>query len=979
MPRCFALALFLWLIPLVWAQTPSPESAEQVFERARKVYGEEGAKPALPLFEQALELYRKAGDRRGEAIVTGLIGNCHKRLGDYSRALELLNRALAMKQELGDRPEEGRTLNNLGLLFYDMGRYPEGIAATTRAISMARELKDRRLEGAALNNLSLIYDEMGNYKKSLEGYRAALALHREASYGPGESDALGNLGGTHLLLGQFKEAMHFYRQAQAISERLNLKSSLSKDLGNLGHCLLGLGQVEEAIASYDRALTLAREAGEKQIEADWLKGKGAALVQMGKYEAALQLFDQSVQAYGQSGAQREMAEASHERGNLYVLLGDATSAAREFARAIEISRKINHPRGVTFSLIALGSLEVRRKRFEEAGALYRDALGRAQEVGDLLHRASVLINLANVYRLQGRLDESREQARKGLETATSIESRLLQAEAHFALAETARDARQPDSAIKGYAAATELLHPLGEPELAWRVAFGRGRAFESLGQAEEALAAYQAATVTIESVRGQLSDERFRSAYLEDKYQVYVALIQILLKLGRPDEAFRYSEKLRARSYLELITRKQLPLRNETQRQAETALRERLRTLQNQVTQENRKSPSEQRRGLLETFSEELAAAERDYQNLLDELFNGEPGYAEVRALAVPSSSEVQRALPPGVALAEYVVSEDGIAIFLINSRELRATTVPIRWADLRSRVELLRDLVSRESRNDWRLPAENLRRLLIEPLEKEGWLAGVKRLYIVPHGILHYVPFAVLARKENGGHQLLLEQFEIAYLPAAATLTHRRANDTATGSLLALAPQRSQLKFAQQEVAALGQVFPKERLLLTGLRATESAFKEKSGEYRFLHLATHGYFNKMNPLLSGLELEADARNDGRLEVHEILALRLRAELVTLSACETALGSGYFSEIPSGDDLVGLTRAVLFAGSPSVLATLWEVNDRSTLSLMRDFYGRLKNGGKALSLAHAQREMRRRGGRYAHPFFWAPFVMVGEM
>jgi len=144
------------------------------------------------------------------------------------------------------------------------------------------------------------------------------------------------------------------------------------------------------------------------------------------------------------------------------------------------------------------------------------------------------------------------------------------------------------------------------------------------------------------------------------------------------------------------------------------------------------------------------------------------------------------------------------------------------------------------------------------------------------------------------------------------------------------------------------------------------------------VHLATHGYFNKLNPLFSGVELEAGSGEDGRLEVHEILGLQMSADLVTLSACQTALGSGYFSEAPPGDDLVGLTRAFLFAGSPSVLATLWEVDDRSTLELMRAFYGGLRGANKAAALAGAQRKLRNGNGRYRHPYYWAPFVLVGR-
>jgi len=148
-----------------------------------------------------------------------------------------------------------------------------------------------------------------------------------------------------------------------------------------------------------------------------------------------------------------------------------------------------------------------------------------------------------------------------------------------------------------------------------------------------------------------------------------------------------------------------------------------------------------------------------------------------------------------------------------------------------------------------------------------------------------------------------------------------------------------------------------------------------------YFRLATHGYFNKKNPLLSGLELEADDSDDGLLEVHEILGLALNAQLVTLSACQTGLGSGYFNEIPAGDEFVGLTRAFLLAGSHSVLASLWAVDDRSTVDLMKSFYYRLNTSGSEISqaaaLTLAQRELRA-SKEYGHPFYWAPFVLVGQ-
>jgi CHAT domain-containing protein len=544
---------------------------------------------------------------------------------------------------------------------------------------------------------------------------------------------------------------------------------------------------------------------------------------------------------------------------------------------------------------------------------------------------------------------------------------MLEAQAQYALGQVRGTKGEIDVALRHYASGAEILEPLGDPELSWRLAHAEAQALESLGRQEEAVAAYRRAVTVIEEVRNQLRQERFRAGYIDDKYQVYVDLVRLLLEMGRVEDAFVFSEKLRARSYLDLLNRGQPPVKSTAQRRQEQELRGRIRQLQRAIQHEGSRSPPEQRQEALTLFSKELAEAERSYQNLLDDLRTTEPAYAAVRSLR------------PGTALIEYVIAEQAVAAFVLTPEKLRATTIPIRRLDLQAKVELLRDLVARKEGDRWRRSAGSLTAALITPVEEAGWLEGIDKLYLVPHGILHYLPFAALPRVSGDTQRLLVEDYVLAYLPSAADLVHQQQKHGSQATLLALAPRRSRLEHAPQEVRRISRFFPQSHLLLEGPRATETSFKTESGSFDVLHLATHGYFNKLNPLLSGLELESGGREDGRLEVHEILGLRLVADLITLSACETALGSGYFAEVPAGDDFVGLTRAFLFAGGASVLASLWEVNDRSTLELMEIFYGHLRDGDKATALAAAQRQMLQSGGRFAHPYFWAPFTLVGAM
>jgi CHAT domain-containing protein/Tfp pilus assembly protein PilF len=955
------------------------QEASHVLAHARQLYLEEGARVALPEFEKALALFRQQKDERAEAVTLGLIGNCYKKLGDHARALEYLQQALAMKRKLGDRVEEGKTLSHLGLLHWEMGQYPQAIEYFNKAIALGSQLGDRVLEASAHNNLGLVHDELGEYRRSLDEYNHALELYKGTDFERGISDAIGNLGGTNLLLGEYKDALRYYQQALAIDERLRLKAETSLDLGNIALCYLGLGRVAEAMQHFDRALKLAREASLKKEEALWQKGKGSALVQIGKYTEALDQYRQALQTYEQAELKQPLIEALGDLGALEVRLGDGASAEKDFRRALDLSRTIGHARGITVILISLGNLEWRRKRFNEAATLYRDALARASEMQDRASTATARIQLAFTYRDLKQLEQAAQEAKQAREIAHAIEARPLELEVLYAQGEVERARNHHEEALKYYLSGEEIVRETADPELIWRLAYGRGQSLVALQRNEEALAAYQSAVRTIESVRSELREERFRAGYIEDKYQVYVALVELLLKLKRVSEAFSIAERLRARSYLELLDRGQPPIRSEAQRQTEVTLRSRIRLLQRQFEEVSSKARPEKKRQAFELFSKELSEAEHNYQNFLDDLLPSDPAYASVRALRVPSPIEVQQQLPRGTALIEYVLAEDDLVIFVLTSDGLHASTVPIRSADLQAKVELLRDLMLRKNTNEWQLPSASLYKTLIEPIEAAGWLRDVNRLYVVPHAILHYLPFAALVRHPGNRSKVLIDDYTLAYLPAAATLVYRDDPSGTIKSVLALAPANTGLTYARQESQDISNFFPQQHKVLVGSQATESSFKRLADQYDVIHLATHGYFNKLNPLLSGVMLEPDAQEDGRMEVHEILGLKLNAKLVTLSACDTALGSGYFAEVPAGDDFIGLTRAFLFAGTPSVLASLWEVNDRSAVTLMHSFYGHLRQTDKATALARAQRSMRSRSKAYTHPYFWSSFVLVGQM
>ena len=965
------LAAFAVALSLATAAQNAP-TADQLLAHAKSVYSSSGPSPALPEYQKALAAYRAAHNRHGEAITLGLIGNCYKHLGDRGRALDFLGRALRMKQELGDRLEEGKTLSNIGLVYWEAGDYPRAITHFDRAIAIAREVHNPQLEGNALNNLSLVYDEEGDYTRSLEQYQRALALHRAAGYPEGESDALGNIGGVYLLLGHFREATDYYQQALALDQRLGRKPAESQDLGNLANCQAAVGELELSLKTFDRAQALAISAGLKKEEADWHKGKGAALLRLGKFDAALQEYRTALAVYRRAGLKRELVEGLNEDGYVHLMLGDRRSAEQSFQHAILVAKQISFPRGVVTNTLAVADVAWRSGDLTQALAWARDAVERARKLNDSVDIASGLLILSSAWRDQGKTTRSLVEAQEALAIAQQSGTKLLEAEALDAQGDLLLRQGHPKEALQSLAAAGEVLHGTGDTALPWHIAYLQGRALESMKQDEEAVAAYRKSITSIESLRGSISEDRFRTGFLQDKQKVYVALVRLLLRMGKIGDAFRYSERLRARGYLELLNGGVLPASNPHVAE----LRERIRRLQRAIDEENSKALPDQRGSAMRTFSGELAQAEREYSELLGMHGGGDAGISPAAALPEPGQEE--RELPADKALIEYVVGPRQIAIFVMRHDGLHGMLQPIGPLDLESKVTLLRDLLRHPDSNDWELPAQSLRHLLVDPIEKAGWLRGADDIAIVPHGFLYYLPFAALVRRTPAGDRFFVEDYVISYLPAAAALAMSPPSQPSSERLIALAPAVSNLRFAPGEARAVAAAFGSHGTAIVGPNATETWFKRAAGTYDIIHFATHGFFNKSNPLFSGVELQPDAQNDGRLEVYEILGLHLRAQLVTLSACETALGSGYFTEIPAGDEFVGLTRAFLSAGASNVVATLWEVNDSSTAQLMRSFYHRLSEQPASRSLAIAQRSMLHGDRGHRHPYYWSAFVVVGN-
>jgi CHAT domain-containing protein len=313
---------------------------------------------------------------------------------------------------------------------------------------------------------------------------------------------------------------------------------------------------------------------------------------------------------------------------------------------------------------------------------------------------------------------------------------------------------------------------------------------------------------------------------------------------------------------------------------------------------------------------------------------------------------------------------------FVVTRDTIRLADLGAGRRELARLVEFVRGTLEPHATGGalWRGPLRRLHDYLIAPLDQQGMLEGKRRLVLVPHAELHYLPFAALL---DGGTppRFLVERFELAVTPSASVWLALGDRPARRGrGVLAFAPQPDRLPASHREVAAIPEIGGDAVRVLGGPAATEDAFRREAGTQRVLHLATYGVLNKPNPLFSYVEFADDGGHDGRLEVHEVLGLELAADLVVLSACQTGLGSGTLADVPAGDDWVGLTRAFLHAGAAHVVATLWPVEDDATAALMQRFYREMAAGAEpARALALAQRALLVERAM-THPFYWAGFV-----
>lgn len=917
---------------------PRATAFDSLLAVGEQIYRREEYDSARLVLSPIAERARAAGDSIAEARALTWLGLAAWRLGDYARARAEQERAVALKVALGLERELWRSYNGLGLVAWHEGRLADAITRFDAALSVAERVADTVAMGSTAGNLALVHTELGDFDAARRGFLRMRDVGRGAENGRVEANALNNLGMLAIRIGDPAGALPFLRDARRIYQAIDYATGEQNALGQLGTAYAALGEPQQALAALDSALHLARRLGLQQEEASNLEAIAELHRVAGDFARALDLYAAAKALNQQLGQPVELGADLRSEAEIYVQLGDLELARRSAAQALATHR-------------AAGA------RFEELGDLLLLA-----DIADRSSRpADVTAHLAAGRRLVAALDV--RLARVGV---ALVEARIADRRRESSRVLRVLGAAAPDLAAGGY-------------DTEWEAQLLRARAERRLGHLAQAAEAGRRAVAAVERVRRNYGSGILRTAYGSDRGEAYAELVSILQRQGRLEEAFAVSDAARGRALLEYRA---------ADRGAGAAgpLAERAALLGEiggltagiEVAERDVEGPADTAgRATLAHLYGRLDKARGRYEALLAQAGSGVPAGALLGA-GDADAADVQAILASDEALLELLVAEDRVFGFVVTRAGLTAFESRITQQNLASRVRLARAALARPGGAPGDAPVlESLHALLIAPARLA---AGVRRLVVVPHGVLSYLPFAALRDSASGRY--LVESHSILYVPSAGALPALRRRDAGgatPGRAVVFAPFPDRLPATAVEAAALRRVLRAD--VRAGARATEGQFRRALAAGGAVHAATHGVLNAQNPLFSRIEFarasDGGPADDGRLEVHELLGLRVTSPLVFLSGCETGLGTAGSTDFARGEDFATLAQAFLYAGADNVIATLWRVEDEGAAAFAERFYGHLAKVPPPEGLAAAQRDMLA-NRRFAAPFYWASYALSGD-
>ena len=923
----------------------------------------------------------------------------------------------------------------------NQNNYPEAIKNYEQYLSLSPQLglyRNPQMETAVMRKLAHAYSTQGRYKQAIGQLNKALMVDSVNNYALSLLEDFRQLGMVYGYSGNFFSAKKYLEKSLSLNEGLENSLKENKRSAAAG-IYLSLAQLDMTLGNFKESKNYAWQAWNIYSKIpEEAEGTIEALLIIGIIERETGQLNQAEKYIKQS---QELSSNNHfsigrhaqALSEIYFLKGDPENGIRQMLRAVEEAEKTNIKPQIMNAYIRMGDGYQRMGDQSKANFYYRKAAAIQEEqkgdtlsssqllnlrMGDIqkaynyyqqsgssIGMAAVNLRLGEQYVQKNKLDSSLyffEQAKSSYAKTGSVEGL---SKACLELGKVYITMQQFEPAKK---LLNESFQQTKQPDFQWQIFLGKGRISEGLRLYDSALYWYKKSIETINEMRGNIFIEEFKTLFTNTKVEAYDRIILLLLNHHKEmsgysnqtavEESFSYNEQSRSRTFLDMLGNQKIKSKNTN----DEALLEREQLLKLKIQQLSKELNSGKDDALRRQLSNELSKAENEYDNLIRQIKLNNAAYSTVISVEPPSTRDIQSKLDASSVIIEYWMSHESLVIWTLSKTNISATIVPV------SRKTLHREIVGSRNAIAMQVPdlvdkgLSQLNEYLIKPVEQQ--IQAYKNLIIVPHKDLHFLPFQALEIKPR---QFLVERYDVNYSPSASILYYCLNKKVSSGKrILSLAlgdypiGNFPGLPGTEVEINQLKELYP-EIDLKVGQAFSETFLKNNISNQNYIHFATHGVLNKNQPLHSYLLMAPTEQDDGRLTVDEIFSLDIQSRFVTLSACETALG-----DIGEGDDLVGLSRAFIYAGTPGVIVSLWKVDDSSTAWLMTRFHQYINKGNSAIeALSLAQRDLiqrnfsptgnrglenitlaeslkqvtiNRNNSSSRNPYYWAPFIIIGN-
>ncbi len=973
--------------------------ADRLMQQGEQQYQKGQFKAALLSLEQALQIYQQIGDRAGVGRALGNLGVAYRSLGDYQKAIDFYQQSLAIAQQIGDRAGVGRALGNLGNAYHSLGDYQKAIDFHQQSLAIAQQIGDRAGVGSVLGNLGNAYESLGDYQKAIDFHQQSLAIFKEIGDRAGVGSVLGNLGNAYYSLGDYQKAIDFHQQSLAIAQQIGDRAGVGRALNNLGVAYGLLGDYQKAIDLFQQYLAIAQQIGDRAGVGRVLGGLGIAYSNLGDYQKAIDLFQQSLAIAQQIGDRAGVGSVLGNLGNAYGLLGDYQKAIDFHQQYLAIAQQIGDRAGVGTVLGNLGNAYYSLGDYQKAIDLFQQDLAIAKELGDRAGVGGALGNLGNAYYSLGDYQKAIDLFQQRLAIAKELGDRAGVGGALGNLGVAYESLGDYQKAIDFHQQSLAIAKELGDRAGVGRALGNLGIAYRSLGDYQKAIDFHQQYLAiaqqigdragvgralnnlgvalfnsgnlaeaekvlkqgieVLKSQRGRLGNrDDFKISIFEEQARTYRTLQKVYIAQNKSTAALEVAESGRARAFVDLLT--------------------------SRLSQEGDVSSSTDA-----TIDQIKQIAKSQNATFVQYSIIGDKFKIAGKQQWKESELYIWVIKPTGEVTFRKADLKPLWQKENTTLAKLVSTTRESLGVDDDSRSIFSQEVVNPGNQNTQTQSLQKLHQLLINPIADLLPTDPNQRVTFVPQEDLFLVPFPALMDAKS---KYLIEKHTILTAPAIQVLELTRQQKQRIGQSNSIpnnavvvgnptmpkfadkygeaAKQLKPLYSSQQEAQAIASLLNTNAL--TGDKATETAIKAKLPQARVIHLATHALFDNYQGLQSSIALASSDRDDGLLTAEEILDLKLNADLVVLSACNTGRGR------ITGDGVIGLSRSLFSAGTPSVVVSLWSVPDAPTAKLMTDFYENMyKNKlDKAQALRQAMLKMKQ---QYPDtPRKWAAFTLIGE-